>query len=68
MVAVVPKDKKNESCYGCKHLVVKEICRGIHTASCGDSNEKLIPHEWNGTTVTINGIGGFCKGKEDHKV
>lgn len=61
---VIERDKKRKSCFGCKHLEVKDILRGMHTASCGLTDGLLIPHEWTGEIVVINGIGDFCKGKE----
>ncbi len=62
---VIDKSGSKDSCFGCKHLEVKDIWRGMHTASCGRTDDGFItPHEWNGEVVFITGIGKFCKGKE----
>lgn len=61
---VIERDSGKESCFGCKHLEVKHIWRGAYTASCAKHDGGLIPHEWTGSSVVINGIGDFCTGKE----
>lgn len=61
---VVKGNTNKTTCFGCKHLEVKDIWRGMHTASCGKTDGHIIPHEWTGSRVIINGIGDFCTGKE----
>ena len=63
---VIEMGKKKETCEGCKHLSVKDIWRGMMTASCvrDDDDGLIIPHHWDGESVTITGKGKFCKGKE----
>lgn len=62
---VIESDLAEVTCFGCKHLEVKDIWRGMHTASCDKDGEGLIvPHEWAGNIVIIRGVGDFCSGKE----
>lgn len=64
MEIIERKKGKKETCFGCKHLEVKDIWRGMHTASCGLTEGLITPHEWTGDKVIITGVGDFCKGKE----
>ncbi len=64
MVNVIQGNKNKETCFGCKHLEVKDIWRGMYTASCGRTDGLITPHEWTGEAVVITGIGKFCQGKE----
>ncbi|UYE90970.1 hypothetical protein [Vibrio phage vB_VaS_L1] len=64
MIEIINGTKK-KSCYGCKHLKVEDIWRGMHTASCGKADGLITPHEWTGENIIITGIGKFCTGKEE---
>lgn len=66
MIEIINGTRK-KSCYGCKYLVVEDIWRGMHTASCGKTDGLITPHEWTGDKVVITGIGSFCAGKEIDK-
>lgn len=65
MIDVVDGNPKKKTCFGCKYLEVKDVWRGMYTASCKREDELIIPHYWDGKKVTITGIGSFCKGKEE---
>ncbi len=58
------------TCGGCPHLQIKDIWRGMYTASCGLTDDELIvPHSWNGDKgkVVLHRVPEFCENPDKIK-
>jgi len=52
----------NNTCGNCPNLVIKDIWRGMHTASCGLTKDGIIvPHKWENGVVTLWRVPEFCE-------
>lgn len=48
------------TCGNCQHLQITDVWRGMHTASCGLTDGLIVPHSWEGDTITLWRVPEFC--------